>query len=140
MSRLDRPDPEAPLDDQADSDDPFTVLGVQPEDDDATIRRRYLELIRRFPPERAPETFTRIQSAYEALNDPETRLSKILFESIAQDPLGEATEILRRRLRRVRLTSDLLATFAQPDPTPPVRSTPSTDPQSADPESPSDSS
>jgi len=35
--------------------DPFTVLGVDDAADDAEIRRRYLALVRDFPPDRAPE-------------------------------------------------------------------------------------
>jgi curved DNA-binding protein CbpA len=37
--------------------DPYTVLGLPPDSDDDTIRRRYLELVRRFPPEHHPEKF-----------------------------------------------------------------------------------
>ena len=37
--------------------EPHQVLGVEPDADDETIRRRYLELVREFPPERNPEKF-----------------------------------------------------------------------------------
>ena len=37
--------------------DPFTVLGVDENAGDAEIRRRYLALVRDFPPDRAPDRF-----------------------------------------------------------------------------------
>jgi curved DNA-binding protein CbpA len=38
--------------------DPFTVLGVAEDADDAEIRRRYLALVRDFPPDRDPDRFS----------------------------------------------------------------------------------
>jgi curved DNA-binding protein CbpA len=37
------------------------------------IKHAYLRLVRRYPPERAPEEFKRIREAYETLSDPRTR-------------------------------------------------------------------
>ena len=47
--------------------DPYQILDLPPDSDDEAIRRRYLELVRRFPPERNPEKFASIRSAYESL-------------------------------------------------------------------------
>ena len=49
--------------------DPFTVLGVDGDADDAEIRRCYLALVRDHPPDREPERFREIRAAYEALGD-----------------------------------------------------------------------
>ncbi len=46
--------------------DPFELLGIDRQADDATIRRAYTRLIRRFKPEHHPEQFQRIREAYEA--------------------------------------------------------------------------
>lgn len=51
----------------------YSVLGVRPSDDAETIRARYLELVREFTPERAPEAFQNIRVAYEVLSDPKSR-------------------------------------------------------------------
>lgn len=59
--------------------DPYETLGVGVDADDEAIRRRYLELVRQYPPERAPERFAAIRAAYEQLKDAETRLKKRLF-------------------------------------------------------------
>jgi len=60
--------------------DPYEVLGLPTDADDETIRRRYLELVRENPPERAPARFAEVRAAYDELKNLETRLRKRLFE------------------------------------------------------------
>jgi curved DNA-binding protein CbpA len=61
--------------------DPFTVLGVAEDAGDAEIRRRYLALVRDFPPDRAPERFQELRAAYEALSDKRKRLATKLLHT-----------------------------------------------------------
>ena len=61
--------------------DPFTVLGVDETADDAEIRRRYLALVREFPPDREPERFQDHRAAYEALGDERKRLEATLLRT-----------------------------------------------------------
>ncbi len=61
--------------------DPFTVLGVDEAADDAEIRRRYLALVREFPPDREPERFQEYRAAYEALSDERKRLEMTLLRT-----------------------------------------------------------
>lgn len=61
--------------------DPFTVLRVSDDADDAEIRRRYLALVRQFPPDRAPERFQELRVAYEALSDERKRLETRLLRT-----------------------------------------------------------
>ena len=49
--------------------DPYVVLGLSADVDDETIRRRYLELVKQFSPEKHPEKFAAIRQAYEATRD-----------------------------------------------------------------------
>jgi len=53
---------------------PYQLLGI-PEDseEDDAIRNAWLEAVRRFPPEKAPEQFSRIREAYELIRDREAR-------------------------------------------------------------------
>lgn len=46
-------------------DDPFGLLGIDPDADAKTARRAYAQLIRNFKPDHAPEAFQKIRSAYE---------------------------------------------------------------------------
>ncbi len=61
--------------------DPFTVLGVDETAGDAEIRRRYLALVRDFPPDRAPDRFREYRAAYEALSDERKRLEMQLLRT-----------------------------------------------------------
>ena len=61
--------------------DPFTVLGVDEAADDAEIRRRYLALVREFPPDLEPERFQDYRAAYEALVDERKRLEMRLLRT-----------------------------------------------------------
>ena len=63
--------------------DPFTVLGVAEDAGDAEIRRRYLALVRDFPPDRAPDRFQEYRAAYEALGDERKRLETKLLHTNA---------------------------------------------------------
>jgi curved DNA-binding protein CbpA len=58
---------------------PYEILGVSPQDDDAAVRNAYLALLRRFPPERHPNRFVDINRAYEAIKDTDSRLRHALF-------------------------------------------------------------
>ncbi|CAM2008689.1 hypothetical protein [Acanthopleuribacter pedis] len=53
--------------------DPFEILGVTPADDNETVRRAFLALVRRFPPERAPRVYQHVRAAYDALRCPAGR-------------------------------------------------------------------
>jgi len=46
-------------------DDPFTLLGVDRNVDDTTLRRAYSRRIRQYKPEQSPAEFQRIRDAYE---------------------------------------------------------------------------
>ena len=46
---------------------PYETLGIKKQDDDTAVRTAYLELVRRYPPERHPEKFKEINAAYNAL-------------------------------------------------------------------------
>jgi preprotein translocase subunit Sec63 len=61
--------------------DPFTVLGVGEDAGDDEIKRRYLALVRSFPPDREPERFQAYRAAYEALCDERKRLEVKLLHT-----------------------------------------------------------
>jgi curved DNA-binding protein CbpA len=59
--------------------DPYEALGVSPQADDDTVRRTYLELVRRFSPDVDPEGFKRISRAYELVKTERLRMEHYLF-------------------------------------------------------------
>ena len=68
----------------------YDVLEVSPTATPEEIKRSYFRLVRRFPPEREPERFKVIRSAYETLSDPKLRQEYDTMESYG----SEITELL----------------------------------------------
>ena len=95
--------------------DPYAVLGLSPDSDDETIRRRYLELVRQFSPEHHPEKFAAVRAAYESLRDLNTRLRHQLFEAGRKETVDAIVEEIacRSPRRRVSLKA-LLAALRKP--------------------------
>jgi curved DNA-binding protein CbpA len=83
--------------------DPYEVLGLPPDSDDETIRRRYLELVRQYSPEHHPERFAAVRSAYESLRDLDTRLRHRLFEAGKKENVDTIVEELACRTSRRRV-------------------------------------
>jgi len=93
--------------------DPYETLGLAQDAGETEIRHRYLELVRQFPPDQAPERFAAIHEAYEALRDPARRLHDRLFAIETRDDSFEAiTADLRERLRRTRVPVQTLLSLA----------------------------
>jgi len=62
--------------------DPYIILGLlerkfSGDVDDAVVKTAYLELLRRYPPELAPQRFQEVRKAYEQL---ETRAKRVQYE------------------------------------------------------------
>ena len=80
------------------------MLGLPPGSDDEAIRRRYLELVRQFPPERHPDRFAAVRQAYESLRDLNTRLRYRLFEAGKNESVEAIIEELACRSTRRRVS------------------------------------
>lgn len=72
-------------------DDPWAILGVSVQADDTEVRRAYLQKVKEYPPDRAPEQFERVRDAYEDLRDPRRRCRRML---VAADPQAELVSLL----------------------------------------------
>jgi curved DNA-binding protein CbpA len=88
--------------------DPYEVLNLPADAEDETIRRRYLELVRQFSPERHPEKFAAIRQAYEGLKDVHTRLRHRLFETGQHESVTAIIEELACRSQRRRPSLEAL--------------------------------
>jgi len=93
--------------------DPYEVLGIDPRSDDAEIRRRYLELVRRHPPDREPERFAAVREAYDQLRDPVARLKSKLFPLETSDTMDAILAEMERRLRTARIPMKTLLSLAE---------------------------
>jgi curved DNA-binding protein CbpA len=91
----------------------YDVLGVTAHSDETEVRKRYLEMVRQFPPDKAPEKFAAIRAAYDELRDPLPRLEKRLFDLETSDTLAAIEADVRDKLRRTRFTAHQLLALAQ---------------------------
>lgn len=92
--------------------DPYEVLGLACDADEVSIRGRYLELVRKFPPDRDPERFVAIRAAYDEVRDPARRLESRIFDADTTDSLDALAADLRSRLAGTRLPLDALLALA----------------------------
>src|SRR5262245_13998313 len=92
--------------------DPYEVLGLPADSDDETIRRRYLELVRQFTPEQAPDKFAAVRQAYEELRDLNTRLRYRLFEAGRKESIEALIEEITCRTSRRRVPLKTLLSVA----------------------------
>ena len=68
---------------------PSEMLGVSPDASETEIRNRYLQLVREFPPDRAPERFAEIRAAFDELGNPSIQLERRLFSLATRDSLED---------------------------------------------------
>lgn len=73
---------------------PYEILEVAEEADDALIKKAYLGMVRRYPPERFPDDFQRIYRAYELIKTDRDRLSYRLFHCTLPAPAEIAALLL----------------------------------------------
>ncbi len=93
--------------------DPCEILGVSTDVDEATLRQRYLTLVRQHPPEKSPRRFAEIREAYEQLRDPVIRLSNQILASRTTETLDDIIADVQARVRSVRIPTDTLLSIAE---------------------------
>lgn len=72
--------------------DPYAILGLPADADDAAVRARYLELTKAFPPEAYPERSAVIRQAYDALKDLDARVRYRLFTAARSETIDAIIE------------------------------------------------
>lgn len=93
--------------------DPFAVFGLPPESSEAEVRRRYLQLVREHPPDRAPQRFAEIHAAYEQLRNPVVRVEAKLDLIESAGSLADLIADVRGRLRATRIPTQTLLALAE---------------------------
>ncbi len=74
----------------------YETLEVGEDASDTAIKKAYLGMVRRYPPERCPDDFQRIYRAYELIKTVEDRLSYRLFHSTLPEPADIAALLLQK--------------------------------------------
>ena len=93
---------------------PHEILGVAPDADLETLRRRYLELVRQHPPEKDPDRFSQIRAAYGLLRNPIEHLHRRLFDTTTYDNFDVLlAELQTEKTQQQRLPTELLLSLAE---------------------------
>jgi DnaJ-class molecular chaperone len=92
--------------------DSYQTLGLPSDADEAQIRSRYLQLVREFPPDRAPERFVEIRAAFDDLRNPIAQLEKKIFHLSTADSMEALQTDILNRLRTVQLPVAVLLKLA----------------------------
>ncbi len=70
---------------------PWEVLGVPAGASEENLRQAYLNKLRQYPPDRAPEEFERVRDAYSMARNPQMRMHAMLT---ADDPEASLVSLL----------------------------------------------
>lgn len=92
---------------------PYETLGVAQDASEAEIRGRYLQLVREFPPDRAPEKFAEIRAAFDQLRNPIVQIERKLFNLLAPDSIKDLQADLLARLQNVKLPTAVVLSLAE---------------------------
>lgn len=93
---------------------PYTILGVSELADDATIRARYLTLVKENPPEREPKKFSEIRAAYEMIKDLNSRMNLWLTQPPNPNEVEEIIDELIHSQERTRNSLPQLLQIIKP--------------------------
>ena len=85
----------------------YFILGLDLDVTDEEIRKRYLELIKQYTPEKDPNRFQEITSAYEQIKTPRARIRGKLFGALSVSDAEEALLFLGRARTAVRRRAGL---------------------------------
>ncbi|PIE72616.1 MAG: hypothetical protein CSA20_07170 [Deltaproteobacteria bacterium] len=89
---------------------PYEVLEVTAHADDEEIRRAYLDLVRRYPPEKEAEKFQQVYAAYDLISDERKRIAYKLFH--CQLPAkADIAELLLEGKNSVKAQEDIYASL-----------------------------
>jgi len=78
----------------------YEILEVKEDAGDTAIKKAYLGMVRRYPPERCPNDFQRIYRAYELIKTVEDRLSYRLFHCTLPEPADIAALLLQKETQQ----------------------------------------
>jgi len=86
----------------------YYTLGLSPDCTEEELRKRYLELVRQYPPEKHAEKFSRIHEAYEKLKNPLESMSEMVFSLDLDDSIDRIIADVLDDVRHERLPTQVL--------------------------------
>jgi curved DNA-binding protein CbpA len=72
---------------------PYEILGIPENCNDKTVKQGYLEMVKKFSPERFPDDFQRVRTAFEQIKTEQDRVALALFDKTLPDPAEVIREL-----------------------------------------------
>ena len=85
----------------------YLVLGLSLDATDQEIRKTYLRLVKEHSPEKDPEMYQKITSAYESIKDAGSRATTALVSALKNVETRQAIETLASSVKLTRRTPGL---------------------------------
>lgn len=85
----------------------YLLLGLPLDATDQEIRKKYLQLVKIHSPERKPDMFQKITSAYESIKDARARAKTDFFDALKNMESRQTIETLASSVKITRRTPGL---------------------------------
>jgi DnaJ-class molecular chaperone len=79
---------------------PFEILEISENTNNQQIKKAYLKMVKKFPPEQYPEEFKKIRKAFEKIKSKKDRLCFELFDQTEPTPLEITTLVLENSISK----------------------------------------
>ena len=89
----------------------YLVLDLSLDATDQEIRKKYLQLVKDYSPEKTPETFKEITTAYESIKDKRSRAKTELFSALENMESSETLKTLAGTVKIKRRNPGLQELF-----------------------------
>lgn len=89
----------------------YLVLDLSLDATDQEIRKKYLQLVKAYSPERSPEAFKEITNAYESIKDKRSRAKTELFSALENMESSETLKALAASIKMKRRNPGLQELF-----------------------------
>ena len=88
---------------------PYIILGLKVDCNDAQVRQAYLHLLRTYSPEKNPEIFKKISQAYETIKTVDKRIQYLLLTEERADLMSTLKDKVKMDLDIPQPYDDLMA-------------------------------
>ncbi len=89
----------------------YLTLGLSLDASDEDIRNSYIQLVKKYTPEKNPERFRQITTAYEAIKDKRSRIEAKIFGALKSPDYKDALLSLLRNREQKRRRAGLQELF-----------------------------
>ena len=87
--------------------DPYILFNMTPDADDETVKSAYIRATQAYPPDKSPQMFKMIRTAFESISNQRQRLNHQLFEVTPVCPQTIIYACLQKESKEMAASSQL---------------------------------